>query len=98
MHAYTIGAIVALVIAVGIDLWVTKSKVVFTAQFWIAVVIVLGFQVFVDGWLTKLSAPIVEYAPNHFSGIRVFFSSPIEDFIYGLSIITLTLTLWVRTR
>lgn len=98
MHAYTIGAIVALVIAVGLDLWVTKSKVVFTSQFWIAVVIVLGFQVFVDGWLTKLSAPIVEYAPNHFSGVRVFFSSPIEDFIYGLAIITLTLTLWVRAR
>ena len=43
-------------------------------------VIVIGFQILVDGWLTKLSAPIVIYDDRHTSGIRFPFDIPIEDF------------------
>ena len=51
----------------------------------------LFFQVLVDGWLTKLSAPIVLYAPEHFLGVRIPFDIPIEDFAFGFAMVTLTL-------
>ena len=38
------------------------------AAYWISMVIVFGFQILVDGWLTKLSAPIVIYDEQHTSG------------------------------
>ena len=33
-------------------------------SYWISMVIVIGFQILVDGWLTKLSAPIVVPRPQ----------------------------------
>ncbi|MGC8465246.1 MAG: lycopene cyclase domain-containing protein [Acidimicrobiales bacterium] len=96
MHAYTLGAVLALALVVIFDLFVLRTKVVKTAQFWITALIVSFFQIFVDGWLTKLSSPIVQYSPHHLSGIRVFFSSPVEDFIYGLALLLLTVSIWKR--
>ena len=55
-----------------------------------------AFQVLVDGWLTKLSAPIVVYAPEQASGLRFPWDIPIEDFAFGFSLVTLTLLLWER--
>ncbi len=46
------------------------------AAYWISMVIVIGFQILVDGWLTKLSAPIVIYNEQHTSGIRFPFDIP----------------------
>jgi len=44
----------------------------------------LPFQAVVDGWLTKLSAPIVIYNEQHSTGIRFPFDIPVEDFLFGL--------------
>jgi hypothetical protein len=52
------------------------------------------FQVLVDGWLTKASSPIVNYNSEVFSGIRVFFHSPLEDFGFGFALVTLTMVVW----
>ncbi|GAC1314835.1 MAG: hypothetical protein NVSMB16_11590 [Acidimicrobiales bacterium] len=60
--------------------------------------ITLAFMIPVDGWLTKLSAPIVIYDRRQFSGLRFPFSIPIEDFVYGFALVTLTLLLWVRAE
>jgi lycopene cyclase domain-containing protein len=94
IHAYTFGALISMLLSIAVDLWILKTKLVTTARFWVSLVIVDFFQIFVDGWLTKLSAPIVIYNPSHFLGVRVFFSTPIEDFVYGFSIVLLTLALW----
>ena len=55
-------AAVAGVVAVGLleVLWL-RTGIFRTATFWIAYGIVVFFQVLVDGWLTKLSSPIVIY-------------------------------------
>jgi lycopene cyclase domain-containing protein len=63
-------------------------------QYWISMVIVFGFQILVDGWLTKLSAPIVIYDDQHTSGIRVPFDIPVEDFLFGFALVTAVLLLW----
>ncbi len=49
-----------------------------------------------DGWLTKLSAPVVIYRPSHFSGVRFPLSIPVEDFLYGFALVTLAIVLWER--
>lgn len=96
MHAYTLGALGALVIASLVDLLVLRTAVLRTKVFWISAAIVAFFQISIDGWLTKLSSPIVIYSPAHYSGIRVFFSTPIEDFVYGLAILVLTISVWTK--
>ena len=58
--------------------------------------IVYFFHVLVDGWLTKLSAPIVIYDEGQITGVRVPWDIPVEDYLFGFSMITLTLMLWVR--
>ena len=61
-------------------------------------VIVVGFQIPVDGWLTKLSAPIVLYDEQHTTGVRFPFDIPIEDFLFGFALVTAVLLLWERRR
>jgi lycopene cyclase domain-containing protein len=58
--------------------------------------IILFFMVLVDGWLTKLSAPIVLYNPDEFSGIRVPWDIPVEDYLFGFALVTLVMLLWDR--
>jgi len=61
-------------------------------------VIVLAFQILVDGWLTKLSAPIVIYDDRHTTGVRFPFDIPVEDFLFGWAMVTAVLLLWERRR
>ncbi len=61
-------------------------------------VIVVGFQIPVDGWLTKLSAPIVIYNEQHTSGFRFPFDIPVEDFLFGWAMVTAVLLLWERQQ
>nr|WP_298207436.1 lycopene cyclase domain-containing protein [Ferrimicrobium sp.] len=98
MGLYTIEALTAVIITVLIDLAITKSGAIKTLNFWITWLIVALFQIPVDGWLTKLSSPIVIYNPHDFSGIRFPFSIPIEDFAYGFALTLLTITIWLRLK
>ncbi|HWC10797.1 MAG TPA: lycopene cyclase domain-containing protein [Acidimicrobiales bacterium] len=93
---YTIASIVAVVVVVAVEVLWLRTGIFATATYWIAYGIVVFFQILVDGWLTKLSAPIVLYNPDEFSGWRVFFDSPVEDFLFGFALITLTIMLWER--
>jgi lycopene cyclase domain-containing protein len=94
MGEYTALAAVGVVATVMFDLFVVRTRVVRTASFWTSLGIMWAFQVLVDGWLTKLSAPIVLYNPDTFSGRRVFFDSPVEDFAFAFAMIVLTLSVW----
>lgn len=93
---YTIGALAADVAVVLFELLWARTGIFRTWSYWVTLIIVFGFQIPVDGWLTKLSAPIVIYAPGQFSGIRGPFGIPLEDFAYGFALVTLALVLWVR--
>ena len=67
-------------------------------EYWLTMAIVFAFQVAVDGWLTKLSAPIVLYDRPATLGLRAPWDIPVEDFVYGFSLVTLVLLLWVRAQ
>ena len=68
------------------------------AQYWVAMAIVGFFQVLVDGWLTKLSAPIVIYNAEHHLGLRFPWDVPVEDYLFGFSMLTGAIILWERAK
>ena len=98
MPTFTVLAVLSVVAVVAAELLWLKSGIFRKAQFWVAYAIILFFEVLVDGWLTKLTAPIVVYDPDEFSGWRFPWDIPVEDFLFGFSLIVLTLILWERYR
>lgn len=96
MIGYTLPAVLAVVVVCALELFVFRTGLFRQPAYWISMVIVTGFQIPVDGWLTKLSAPIVIYDETHTSGIRFPWDIPVEDFLFGWAMVTATLLLWVR--
>jgi lycopene cyclase domain-containing protein len=95
---FTVLSIVSVVAVVAAELAWFRTGIFRSVTFWVAYAIILFFEVLVDGWLTKLSAPIVIYDPDQFSGWRFPFDIPVEDYLFGFSLIVLTLILWERAR
>lgn len=96
MPEYTVAAACSVLVVVLLELLVLRTRLFAKVGYWITLAIVWFFQVLVDGWLTKLDAPIVTYTREQFSGIRFPWDIPIEDFAFGFSIATLTLLLWEK--
>ena len=95
---YTVPAILAVVLVCVLEFAVLRTGLFRRAAYWISILIVLGFQIPVDGWLTKLGAPIVIYNDHHTSGVRFPFDIPVEDFLFGWAMVTAVLLLWERLR
>jgi len=95
---YTLPALVSVFIVIALELAVLRTGLFRKVEYWISMGIVFAFQVIVDGWLTKLSAPIVIYNEQHSSGIRFPFDIPVEDFLFGWSLVTAVLLLWEKQR
>lgn len=93
---YTLPAVASVASVVALELGRLRTGLFRRRAYWITMAIVFGFQVAVDGWLTKSSAPIVVYDPHQLSGLRVPFDIPIEDFLFGFSLVTATLLAWQR--
>ncbi|CAN5166168.1 lycopene cyclase domain-containing protein [soil metagenome] len=64
--------------------------------YWISMAICGGFMVAVDGWMSKLSAPIVIYNEEHTSGLRFPWDIPTEEFLYAFAMLTLPVLVWER--
>ena len=64
--------------------------------YWVAMAIVFAFMVPVDGWLTKLSAPIVVYRDADTSGLRPVWDILAEEFVYAFALLTLVILVWDR--
>jgi len=93
---YTGAAVAAALLVVLLELRWLRTGLFRDSSYWIAMAIVFFFQSLVDGWLTKLSAPIVLYRGSAVLGVRFPFDIPIEDFAYGFALVTLTMLLWDR--
>ena len=93
---YTLPAVAAVAAVVALEFGLLRTGLFRRRAYWITMAIVFGFQVAVDGWLTKTSAPIVVYDPRRLSGARVPFDIPVEDFLFGFALVTATLLLWQR--
>ncbi|HEX4833284.1 MAG TPA: lycopene cyclase domain-containing protein [Trebonia sp.] len=93
---YTLPAVVAVAAVCAWELLALRTGLFRRPAYWLSMLVVLGFQVPVDGWLTKLSAPVVEYSPRQVTGLRGPWDIPVEDFLYGFALVTAALLLWER--
>ena len=98
---YTGAACVGVVAALVFDLWVLRTRLVATRQWWVAYAIVMGFQLLTNGWLT--GRLIVTYDPDAIlgSGTVPFLGdgriayAPVEDLGFGFALVLATCALWV---
>ena len=90
MKEYTLLCIVSVVFIIGLD-YVLKTNLIKNKKFWVfwAVMFILIF--IVNGYLTW--RPIVIYGEGFYLGIRLF-TIPVEDFLFGFSLITFNLIIW----
>jgi lycopene cyclase domain-containing protein len=95
---YTVPAIISVVVVCVLEWAVLRTGLFRKPSYWISMVIVFAFQILIDGWLTKLSAPIVVYNEKHTSGLRFPWDIPVEDFLFGWALVTAVLLLWVKQR
>jgi len=84
-------ALDAVLIAVILDLFILRSQMVTRGLFWLSYGLILPFQLLTNWWLT--SKLIVMYTPASIIGRRLA-GAPIEDLLFGFSMILLTLSLW----
>jgi len=96
MLLYTVPAVASVVVVVLLELLWLRTGIFTTLRYWISMVIVMAFQVPVDGWLTKLSDPIVLYDEGEMTGVRIPWDIPVEDFAFGFGMVTLTMLVWLR--
>jgi lycopene cyclase domain-containing protein len=93
---YTLPAVLAVLAVCAWELLFLRTGLFRRPAYWLTMLIVLGFQVPVDGWLTKLSAPVVVYAPRAVTGLRGPWDIPVEDFLFGFALVTAALLAWER--
>lgn len=95
---YTVPAIASVLAVCALEVALLRTGLFRRPAYWVSMAIVLGFQIPVDGWLTKRSAPIVIYNQRQTSGVRFPFDIPVEDFLFGFALVTAVLLLWERHR
>ena len=91
--SYTQISILAVIVAVILDLFIIKTALLKRAAFWTSYAIILPFQFMTNWWLT--SRNIVMYDPEVITGVR-FFSAPAEDVLFGFALILSVQSLWVN--
>jgi len=84
-------ALDAVMVAVICDLFFTRTQMLTKGIFWLTYGLILPFQLLTNWWLT--SKNIVIYSPSEIIGRRLA-GAPIEDLLFGFSLILFTLTLW----
>ena len=84
-------ALDAVMVAVICDLFFTRTQMLTKGIFWLTYGLILPFQLLTNWWLT--SKNIVMYSPSEIIGRRLA-GAPIEDLLFGFSLILFTLTLW----
>ncbi|MEI6120487.1 MAG: lycopene cyclase domain-containing protein [Actinomycetes bacterium] len=84
-------ALDAVLVAVLLDLFILRSKMMSRGIFWLTYGLILPFQLLTNWWLT--SNKIVMYSNAEIIGRRLA-GAPIEDLLFGFSLILLTLSAW----
>ena len=90
--SYTQIAVMAVAISALIDIILLRTRLLFRKVFWTSYAIILLFQLITNWWLT--SRKIVIYDSHTIIGTRLA-SAPVEDLLFGFSLILGVLSLWV---
>ncbi len=90
MKEYTILAILSVFLVIILDT-ITKTGILRRKESYIFFPVILIFKFLVNGYLT--GHYIVRYDPAFSLGIRIG-SIPVEDFLFGFSMVTMTIIFW----
>ena len=98
---YTGSAIIGVAFAVVLDLGVLRTNLLRRKTFWASYAIIFCFQLLVNGILT--GNRLVVYSPSqvlgdatpHLLGHWRLADAPIEDLLFGFSLVVQTLAWWV---
>ncbi len=90
MMEYTYLAVISVIIAIAADL-LLGTKLIRNKKFWVFWCVMFMLIFLINGYLTW--RPIVTYGEGYYLGVRLF-TIPIEDFLYGFSLITLNIVIW----
>jgi len=90
MKEYTFLAVFSVFITLILEK-ATRLRIFRKIEFYIFLVVILFFKILVNGYLTGEN--IVIYNPEYFLGLRLG-TIPIEDFLFGFSMIGMTLIFW----
>ena len=74
------------------DRYLLKTRLLEKKSYWTAYAIIVFFQLITNWWLT--SRNILSYSEEAIIGLRVA-SAPAEDLLFGFSMVTLTISLWI---
>lgn len=98
MRIYPILAGLSVVVVLAAEWGWLRTGIFRQRAYWVTMAIVYAFMIPVDGWLTKLSAPIVMYRPSDVSGWRPIWDILAEEYLYAFSLLTAVLIIWVRSE
>ncbi len=90
MKEYTLLALIFTAGALALD-HLSGVKLVRRKTFFLFLAVILVFKFLVNGYLTGNG--IVRYNPAFFLGLRIG-SIPVEDFLFGFGMITVTIVSW----
>lgn len=90
MKEYTILAAISVIVTIWADRK-TGINILKNREYYLFILIIAAFKFLVNGYLT--GANIVQYDPRFFLGIRLG-SIPVEDFLFGFSMVTLSVIFW----
>lgn len=93
--SYTALAITGVFLTIITDLFILRSRLLLTKRYWASYAIVVFFQLITNWWLT--SREIVQYSEDAILGPRIA-SAPIEDLLFGFTLVTLVLMRWERAK
>ena len=94
MPVYPALALLAAAAVVVLELAVLRTGIFRLPAYWVAMGVCLAFMIPVDGWLTKLSAPIVIYRDADTSGLRPVWDILAEEYAYAFALLTLVIAMW----
>ena len=90
--SYTAAALLGVLGAALVDLFVLRTRLLLRRVFWATYPIIVFFQLLSNGVLTGRG--VVLYDPDAIIGLRIVYA-PVEDLVFGFALILLTLSLWV---
>jgi lycopene cyclase domain-containing protein len=103
---YTQLAVLAVAVVVAADLWLLRTRMVTRAVFWTSYSIIVFFQLITNGMFTGFGivkyqdAAIIggtspEVGPPPFIGDGRLAFAPVEDLLFGFSLILLSISGWI---
>jgi lycopene cyclase domain-containing protein len=90
MNEYTLISIIFVIFTIAID-FILKTRLIVNKKFLVFWVIMFILIFVINGYLTW--RPIVIYGESFYMGIRLF-TIPVEDFLFGFSLISLNIIIW----